>query len=160
MQKITRLVVFLLLVAPLIGPGGPLVSTLEAAPLQINDTLPAPPGFNQASNCVAREGIHYVRQEEKSLSPILAYDEAGRLVSLEYVIAQKGLLAGASWRGLPGVAGRPIDHVDIDFYPTSKRANAMAYYSVHLYFVDGKAQQQICPKSTEVEPVGRATQKQ
>ncbi len=160
MQKILTLVVFLLLVAPLVGSGAPLVSSAEASPLQINDTLPAPPGFSQASNCVAHEGVHYVRQEEKTLSPILAYDEAGRLVSLEYVIPQKGLLEGSSWRGLPGAAGRPIDHVDIDFYPISRRANATAYYSVHLYFIGGKAQQNICPKSTEVEPVGRATPKQ
>ncbi len=160
MQKISTLVVFLLLVAPLVDPGGALVSTAEATPLQINDTLPPPAGFSQASNCVAHEGIHYVRQEEKTLSPILAYDETGKLVSLEYMIPQKGLLSGSSWRALPGVAGRPIDHVDIEFYPTSRRANATAYYSVHLYFIDGKTQQQICPKSVEVEPVGRATQKQ
>ncbi len=162
MQKVTRLPflllpVLLLLISSALARAA---STEDAVALKINDTLPAPPGFAQASNCVAHEGVHYVRREEKALSPILAYDEGGKLVSLEYIIPQKSLRAGASWRGLPGVAGRPIDHVDIDFYPTSRRGNATPYYSVHLYFIDGKAQQRICPKSAEVEPVGRATQNQ
>ncbi len=159
MRKMSRL---LLLALPFVVPSAPAsaISTAEVTPLKVNDTLPAPLGFTQASNCVAHEGVHYVRQEDKTLSPILAYDEAGKLVSLEYIIPEKYLRAGASWRGLPGAAGRSIDHVDIDFYPASRPANAMPYYSVHLYFIDGKAQQRICPKSIEVEPVGRATQNQ
>lgn len=132
----------------------------EIGPLQVNAALPAPSGFVQASNCVAKEGIHYVREKERTLTPILAYDEAGKLVSLEYIIARKALEAGSSWKGLPGVAGRAIDHIDVDFYPGSRKGSSTPYYSIHLYFIDGKEQQQICPKSTAVEPVGRVIRSQ
>lgn len=160
-----RLVPCMLLALPLVLalPGGAAsgpAATPEAGPLQVNGSLPAPAGFIQASNCVAKEGIHYVKEGERTLMPILAYDEAGKLVSLEYIIARKALEAGSSWKGLPGVAGRAIDHIDVDYYPGSRKGTSTPYYSIHLYFIDGKEQQQICPKSTAVEPVGRVIRSQ
>jgi hypothetical protein len=166
MRRMGRIIVYpILLALPLFLSGSALsasslAESTEGGPLQANATLPAPSGFIQASNCVAKEGIHYVREKERSLAPILSYDETGKLVSLEYIIAQKALQAGASWRALPGVAGRSVDHIDVDFYPASRKGNSTPYYSFHLYFIDGKEQQQICPKSTAVEPVGRAIRSQ
>ncbi len=138
----------------------PRVVAQEVSPLQVNDTLPPPPGFSQASHCVALEGVHYIRKESRTLSPILAYDEKGKLVSLEYIVTLKDLQTGVSWKGLPGVAKRPVDHVDIDFYPTGLEGNPTPYYSVHMYFIGVEAQEQICPASREMEPVRRATQGQ
>jgi hypothetical protein len=134
--------------------------SVEVGPLQVKDALPPPPGFSQASHCVAREGVHYIRKEGKTLSPILAYDEKGKMVSLEYIVALRDLQTGVSWKGLPGVAARPVDHIDIDFYPTGREGNPAPYYSVHLYFINVGEQEQICPKSTEMEPVRRAIQAQ
>lgn len=134
--------------------------SVEGGPLQVKDALPPPLGFSQASHCVAHEGVHYIRKGGNTLPPILAYDEKGRLVSLEYIVALQDLQTGVSWKGLPGVAARPVDHVDIDFYPTGREGNPAPYYSVHLYFINVEEQEQICPKSTEMEPVRRAIQSQ
>jgi hypothetical protein len=137
----------------------PIIS-VEGGPLQVQDTLPPPPGFTQASHCVVHEGIHYIRKGGNTVPPILSYDENGRLVSLEYIVALQDLQTGVSWKGLPGVATRAVDHVDIDFYPTGREGNPAPFYSVHLYFINVEEQEQICPKSTEMEPVRRAIQSQ
>ncbi|HSB68474.1 MAG TPA: hypothetical protein VLH58_13140 [Candidatus Methylomirabilis sp.] len=132
-------------------------SSAAAGPLQVNDTLPAPPGFVQASQCVARGGFHYVREGMSALPTILAYDEQGKLVSIEYIIPQRQSKDAVSWKGLPGVAGRSVDHINIEFYPPGPRAGGLPHYTVHLYFVSTEEQERICPDSSRQEPILRTT---
>jgi hypothetical protein len=141
-------------------PGETSGESVSVGPLRVSDALPAPPGFIQASKCVAHEGIHYVREGTSSLPPILAYDESGKLVSIEYIIPQRQSKGEVSWKGLPGVAGRPVDHVNIEYFPMSPRAGGVPHYTVHLYFVPVEAHQAICPESTASEPAGRTMRHQ
>jgi hypothetical protein len=135
----------------------PPADTAAAGPLQVNDTLPAPPGFVQASKCVAHEGIHYIREGTSSLPSVLAYDESGKLVSIGYIIPQRQSKGRVSWKGLPGVAGRPVDHINIEYSAPSSRAGGVPHYTLHLYFIPLEEQQRICPESVRSEPILRTT---
>ena len=135
----------------------PVAAAAPAGPLQVSDMLPPPAGFVQASQCVARGGFHYVREGMSALPTILAYDEQGKLVSLEYIIPQRQSKDAVSWKGLPGVAGRSVDHINIEFYPTGPRAGGLPHYTVHLYFISAEEQERICPDSSRQEPILRTT---
>lgn len=128
------------------------VATLVwAGPLQLGEKVPAPAGFVQVSPCVAQMGAHYARTSELPFGPILGYDPNGKLIFFEYMISQKEFSEGISWKDLPGVAGRAVDHVDIDFNPRGHEGYEVPHYDLHFYFISTEEEHGLCPNGIKVE---------
>jgi len=116
-----------------------------AQQLSTKNTLPAPAGFEQVSPCIPFMGVHYAKKETMPLGPILGYDEKGKLIFLEYMISQKDFAAGKTWPRLPGLAGRSIEHIDIEFLPKGHEGFEQPHYDLHFYFVAHQEHMKICP---------------
>ncbi len=123
-----------------------------AQPLEVAEQLPAPDGFVPLSPCVAQMGAHYARKSEMPLGPILGYDEQGRLIFFEYMISRKAFQTGITWTNLPGLAGRSVDHIQIDYNPHGPPGFTVPHYDIHLYLISADAQRQVCPNGLTVEP--------
>lgn len=119
--------------------------TGKAQELKVNESLPAPAGFGKVSGCIPFMGFHYAKKATMPLGPILGYDEKGKLIFLEYMIAQKDFAAGKSWTNLPGLAGKSVHHIDIDFLAKGHEGFEEPHYDVHFYFVSHEEHMKICP---------------
>ena len=83
-------------------------------------------------------GEHWVNPKDWPLGPIYCVVE-GRVVCVEYMIAQAALEAGDSYEDLkwPLRTGKlpPIDHVDVTFMPAGHEGYEIPHYDFHTYFV-------------------------
>ena len=60
----------------------------------------------------------------------------GKLIFLEYMIAQEDFAAGESWPNLSGMEGLPpVDHVSIGFEPQGHEGFEVPHYDIHMYFL-------------------------
>ena len=107
--------------------------------------LGLPPGTIQAGPCVPGMGEHWVRPQDAPFGPIYGVVN-DRVVFVEVMIDQKAFAAGRSWdQQLKPIAGKRIDHVDIDFNPHGHAGYAIPHYDVHAYFVPHAEHLGYCP---------------
>ena len=96
-----------------------------------------PPGVVQLSPCVPYMGEHWANPATFPLGPIYTVDR-GRLISIEYMIAQADFAAGRSWLDLKFLYwGMPliIQHANIEFLPEGHDGFAVPHYDMHFHLV-------------------------
>lgn len=87
------------------------------------------------SGVVPGMGEHWANPANLPLGPIYCVVE-GKIVCLEFMIAQKDLAAGQSWPDLHGIKGLPeVDHVHMGFMPDGHEGYPVPHYDMHLYFL-------------------------
>jgi hypothetical protein len=145
-RRIMQFICAVIAAALLVG-----VSPTSARQLEATDRLPAPHGFRQLSPCIAQMGVHYAREGELPLGPILGYDDGGRLIFFEYMISREEFEKGVTWMNLPGLAGHSVDHLQIDYNPHGHEGFPVPHYDIHLYLISVEAQQQVCPNGIQAE---------
>ncbi|HZG88362.1 hypothetical protein [Paenibacillus sp.] len=70
----------------------------------------------------------------------------GKLIFLEYMIAQEDFAEGVNFRNLPGMKGVPspaVVQTDIEFQPTGHPGMEIPHYDIHMYFITDEEQQAI-----------------
>ena len=103
------------------------------------DSLPSadtmPEGVVQLSPVVPAMGEHWGNPADMPLGPIYCVHE-GKIVCLEFMIAQEDFAAGESWPNLSGMEGLPpVDHVSIGFEPQGHEGFEVPHYDIHMYFL-------------------------
>jgi hypothetical protein len=103
------------------------------------DALPGaemlPEGVVQLSPTVPGMGEHWGNPADMPLGPIYCVHE-GKIVCLEFMIAQEAFAAGESWPDLSGMEGLPpVDHVSIGFEPQGHEGYEVPHYDIHMYFL-------------------------
>ena len=97
-----------------------------------------PKGVVQVSPFVPGMGEHWANPATLPLGPIYCVMN-GRVVCMEYMIAQKDFVAGKSFEKLvPWFAGTeqpPIDHMEFNFEPNGHEGFTVPHFDVHMYFV-------------------------
>lgn len=96
-----------------------------------------PPGVVQISPCVPFMGEHWANPANLPLGPIYTVHD-GRLISIEYMIAQAEFQAGMDWLDLTfGYLGEPlpIEHANIEFLPRGHEGFEVPHYDLHFYLV-------------------------
>lgn len=78
-------------------------------------------------------GVLYVQPETLPAGPFLAYDREGELVSSVYMLPLEQLNNQAGFENL-GVAGEPVDHVDVQYNPGHPGVD-QPHYHVILWYV-------------------------
>ena len=97
------------------------------------DTLPE--GVVQISPTVPGMGEHWANPADLPLGPIYCVHE-GKIVCLEFMMAQEEFTAGKSWPALAGMEGLPpVNHVNMGFEPHGHEGFEVPHYDVHLYFL-------------------------
>ncbi len=108
-----------------------------------------PPGvpkdFIPAGGCVPGMGQHWISTKAYPFGPIYG-GFGGRLVFVEYMIAQEAFGAGKSWTGLKVPPGVKVDHVDLEFLPKGHEGYEIPHYDLHIYFVPHATHLTYCPK--------------
>ncbi|WP_240689212.1 superoxide dismutase family protein [Ammoniphilus sp. YIM 78166] len=97
-------------------------------------------------------GEHWANPAEMPLGPIYGVHE-GRLVFLEYMIAQDDFVKGKSYPDIPGMKGLPspaVVHTDIEFQPVGHPGFEIPHYDIHMYFITDEEQHQIGTVYTEL----------
>ncbi len=102
----------------------------EASHLQRPAGVPA--GFVSRDECVPGEGRHWFNPRSPQ-GPVYGVYR-GRVVFVEYKIAQQAFAEGKSWTNLRVPAGRRVDHVDIEF-SKGHEGFAAPHYDIHFWFV-------------------------
>ena len=115
------------------------VSAVASSAQEIRDGLPGtdalPEGTIQVSPLVPGMGEHWANPEDLPLGPIYCVHE-GKVVCLEFMMAQEDFSAGKSWSELAGVEGLPAaDHVNIGFEPQGHEGYEVPHYDIHMYFL-------------------------
>jgi hypothetical protein len=103
------------------------------------DSLPSadsvPEGTIQLSGVVPAMGEHWGNPADMPLGPIYCV-HGGKIVCLEFMIAQEAFAAGESWPDLSGMEGLPpVDHVSIGFEPQGHEGYEVPHYDIHMYFL-------------------------
>ncbi|MGE5704246.1 MAG: hypothetical protein ACM32O_17105 [Clostridia bacterium] len=107
--------------------------------------LALPPGTIQVSEVVPAMGEHWGNPQELPLGPIYGVYK-GKLVFLEYMIAQDDFVKGKNIVNVPGMKGYPMPsvvQVDWDFEPEGHPGFEVPHYDIHNYFITDEEQQQI-----------------
>ncbi len=104
-----------------------------------HDGLPAtdilPEGTVQISAVVPAMGAHWANPDDLPLGPIYCVHE-GKVVCLEFMMAQEEFVSGESWHALSGVDGLPpVDHIDVGFLDHGHEGFEVPHYDIHLYFL-------------------------
>jgi hypothetical protein len=100
-------------------------------------TWTPPPGVVQISPCVPFMGEHWARPEDLPLGPIYTVYR-GRLISIEYMIAQADFAIGKDWLDLTfRYHGEPlpIEHANIEFLPQGHEGYEVPHYDLHFHVV-------------------------
>jgi len=109
--------------------------------------LALPPGSVKISDVVPAMGEHWANPQagELPVGPIYGVYE-GRLVFLEYMIAQEDFETGKNHINLHGMKGYPspaVVQTDFEFQPNGHEGFDIPHYDVHMYFISDEEQQKI-----------------
>jgi hypothetical protein len=123
----------LMTTAMLVGCALPALAQNTRESLPDAGTLPE--GTIQLSGVVPAMGEHWGNPADMPLGPIYCIHE-GKVVCLEFMIAQEAFAAGESWPNLAGMDGLPpVDHISIAFEPQGHEGYEIPHYDIHLYFL-------------------------
>lgn len=114
------------------------------------DALPSadalPEGVVQLSPTVPGMGEHWGNPANMPLGPIYCVHE-GKIVCLEFMIAQEEFAAGKSWPALSGMEGLPaVNHLNVGFEPNGHEGFEVPHYDLHLYFLSPEEMAKVQPK--------------
>jgi len=99
------------------------------------DASAMPEGVQQLSPVVPGMGEHWANPADLPLGPIYCVFE-GKILCMEFMMAQEDFAAGKSWPGLQGVEGLPpVNHINIQFEPQGHKGYEIPHYDMHLYFL-------------------------
>lgn len=106
----------------------------------VYDQLPnasmMPANIVKVSETVPGMGEHWADPATLPLGPIYCVHK-GKIVCLEYMMAQSDYAEGKSWPMLKGMDGLPpVNHVDISMQPHGHEGFEVPHYDVHLYFLE------------------------
>lgn len=94
-----------------------------------------PEGTIQISPVVPGMGEHWANPADLPLGPIYCVHE-GKIVCLEFMMAQEEFTSGKSWPELKGIEGLPpVNHTNIGFEANGHKGFEVPHYDVHLYFL-------------------------
>jgi hypothetical protein len=82
-------------------------------------------------------GEHWANPADLPTGPIYTVFN-GRLISIEYMLAQADFAAGTNWLDRTfryGDQPLPIDHADIEFLPGGHEGFEVAHYDLHFHVV-------------------------
>jgi hypothetical protein len=80
------------------------------------------------------------------LGPIYCVHE-GKIVCLEFMMAQEEFTAGQSWPALAGMEGLPpVNHMNIGFEAAGHEGFEVPHYDIHLYFLSPEEMAQVQPQ--------------
>ncbi|MEW9672226.1 superoxide dismutase family protein [Ammoniphilus sp. 3BR4] len=99
----------------------------------------------EPGSIVPAMGEHWANPAELPLGPIYGVHE-GRLVFLEYMIAQEDFANGKSHVSVPGMKGLPspgVVQTDIEFVPNGHPGFEVPHYDLHAYFISDEEQHRI-----------------
>jgi hypothetical protein len=117
-------------------------SAIDALPSA--DTLPE--GVIQLSPTEPGMGQHWANPADMPLGPIYCVHE-GKIVCLEFMIAQEEFTAGQSWPALAGMDGLPaVNHVNIGFLEAGHPGFEVPHYDIHLYFLSPEEMAKVQPE--------------
>jgi hypothetical protein len=130
-----------------------LLLVLVAHPVMAQDSYAALPGVEtlpegivQISGVVPAMGEHWADPARLPLGPIYCVHQ-GKVVCLEFVMAQDEFASGQSWPMLAGMAGLPApNHTDIGFQPAGHEGFEVPHYDIHMYFLSPEEVAQIQPE--------------
>jgi len=126
-----------------------LLATVTAASADEFAKLPSanilPKGTVKVSDVVPGMGEHWANPKDLPLGPIYCVYK-GKVVCIEYMIAQADFQAGKSWPELTGLKNLPpINHVNLTFEPKGHEGYEIPHYDMHIYFVSPAALKSIKP---------------
>lgn len=103
------------------------------------DTLPdasiLPASVIQVSPVVPGMGEHWADPADLPLGPIYCVYN-GKVVCLEFMIAQEDFAKGESWPVLAGIDGLPpVNHLNVGFEPNGHEGYEIPHYDIHMYFL-------------------------
>lgn len=105
-----------------------------------------PEGVVQLSPVVPKMGEHWGNPKDMPLGPIYCVHE-GKIVCLEFMIAQEDFAAGKSWTTLasaiPGLP--PVNHLSIFFEEKGHEGYEVPHYDLHLFFISPEEVEAITP---------------
>lgn len=94
-----------------------------------------PEGVVQISPPVPAMGEHWADPADLPLGPIYCVHR-GKIVCLEFMIAQEEFAAGKSWPELAGMGGLPpVNHTNISFEAEGHEGFEVPHYDIHMYFL-------------------------
>lgn len=97
----------------------------------------------QISAVVPKMGEHWANPKDLPLGPIYCVYE-GKVVCIEYMIAQQDFADGNSWPVLAGMTDLPsINHVDIGFEPNGHEGYEVPHYDLHIFFISPEKKEMI-----------------
>jgi hypothetical protein len=103
-------------------------------------------GNVQLSPTVPAMGEHWGNVADMPLGPIYCVHK-GKIVCLEFMIAQEDFEAGKSWPKLSGMEGLPpVNHVSIAFEPQGHDGFTVPHYDIHMYFLSPEEVAKIQPE--------------
>lgn len=91
-----------------------------------------PAGYESRDDCVAGHGRHWFNPRSPNVAIYGVY--RGRVMFIEYKIAQQAFAEGKSWMNLRMPSGRRVDHVDIEFSKGHEDFTS-PHYDIHFWFV-------------------------
>ncbi|TMV45678.1 hypothetical protein FE783_28440 [Paenibacillus mesophilus] len=109
--------------------------------------LALPKGTVQITPVVPAMGEHWSNPQAGDLpiGPIYGVYN-GRLVFLEYMIAQEDFTKGKNHANLAGMKGVPspaVVQIDVEFQATGHEGFEVPHYDIHAYFISEEEQQKI-----------------
>ena len=116
--------------------------TLATHPVLAQDNYAALPGVEtlppdvvQISPLVPMMGEHWADPATLPLGPIYCVHR-GKIVCLEFMMAQDEFASGQSWPMLAGMKGLPApDHTQIGFQPAGHEGFEVPHYDIHMYYL-------------------------
>jgi hypothetical protein len=91
-------------------------------------------------------GEHWADPATLPLGPIYCVHR-GKIVCLEFMIAQQEFTEGQSWPALAGMHGLPpVNHTRIGFEPAGHEGFEVPHYDIHMYFLSPAEVAQIQPE--------------
>jgi hypothetical protein len=125
---------------------------LAAAPAMAHDAT-APDASTLPKDVIAVSGVvptmgeHWANPADLPLGPIYGVSN-GKIIFIEYMVAQEDLANGKSFLELASKAGidlPQVDHIDFNFEPNGHEGYEVPHYDVHLYFVPHAEHMAIAP---------------
>lgn len=107
--------------------------------------LALPEGSIQLTPVVPAMGEHWANLQDMPIGPIYGVYK-GKLVFIEYMVAQDDFVKGVSHTNLGGMKGLPSPSVvqtDIEFQEHGHEGFEIPHYDIHAYFITDEEQQQI-----------------
>ena len=114
------------------------------------ETLPwtPPAGVVQVSPCVPKMDQHWADPKTIPLGPYYNVHD-GKLIAIEYAIAQEDFAAGKNYLDLPlTYEGEPLvlGHFDVGFVPHGHKGFEVPHYDIHLYLISEEEENAITCK--------------